>query len=81
MNPNLLLLLIPIDNASAQAELQAQESDPGDGTIIAKLTELAGRLQRRRPRPGDTWHLDEVFIRIPGVQHYLCAPSISMVSS
>ena len=34
-------------------------------------TEFAGRLQRRRPRPGDTWHLDEVFIRIRGVQHYL----------
>jgi putative transposase len=33
--------------------------------------EFAGRLRRRRPRPGDTWHLDEVFIRIGGVQHYL----------
>jgi len=27
-------------------------------------------LRRRRPRPGDKWHLDEVFIRIQGVQHY-----------
>jgi putative transposase len=26
---------------------------------------------RRRPRPGDKWHLDEVFIRIEGVQPYL----------
>jgi len=26
--------------------------------------EFAKRLRRRRPRPGDTWHLDEVFIRI-----------------
>jgi putative transposase len=26
---------------------------------------------RRRPRPGDKWHMDEVFIRIQGVQHYL----------
>jgi transposase-like protein len=26
---------------------------------------------RRRPRPGDTWHLDEVFLRINGEQHYL----------
>jgi hypothetical protein len=34
-------------------------------------TDFAGRLRRRRPRPGDTWHLDEVFIRIRGVQHYL----------
>jgi putative transposase len=32
---------------------------------------FANRLGRRRPRPGDKWHLDEVFIRIRGVQHYL----------
>lgn len=32
---------------------------------------FANRLRRRRPRPGDHWHLDEVFIRINGVQHYL----------
>src|ERR1700712_775051 len=24
---------------------------------------FANRLRRRRPRPGDKWHLDEVFIR------------------
>jgi putative transposase len=33
--------------------------------------EFAQRLRRRRPRPGNTWHLDEVFIRIRGVLHYL----------
>src|ERR1700753_1226456 len=33
--------------------------------------EFARRLRRRRPRPGDTWHLDEVFIRMNGVLHYL----------
>src|SRR3981189_2346960 len=32
---------------------------------------FAKRLRRRRSRPGDKWHLDEVFIRIGGVQHYL----------
>lgn len=32
---------------------------------------FAGRLHRRRPQPGDTWHLDEVFIGIRGVLHYL----------
>jgi len=32
---------------------------------------FARRLRRRRPRPGDKWYLDEVFIRIQGVQHYL----------
>src|SRR3954454_343182 len=31
----------------------------------------ANELRRRRPRPGDTWHLDEVFIQINGTQHYL----------
>jgi putative transposase len=32
---------------------------------------FADRLRRRRPRPGDKWHMDEVFIRIQGIQHYL----------
>jgi putative transposase len=32
---------------------------------------FANRLRRRRPRLGDKWHLDEVFVRIQGVQHYL----------
>jgi putative transposase len=32
---------------------------------------FANNLRRRRPRPGDKWYLDEVFIRINGEQHYL----------
>ena len=31
---------------------------------------LADRLRRRRPKRGDIWHLDEVFLRIHGEQHY-----------
>ncbi|WP_408994989.1 IS6 family transposase [Streptomyces europaeiscabiei] len=31
----------------------------------------AHSLRRRRPRPGDKWHLDEVFIKINGEQKYL----------
>jgi putative transposase len=31
----------------------------------------ANALRRRRPRPGDKWHLDEVFITINGKTHYL----------
>ena len=31
----------------------------------------ANTLRRRRPRPGDKWHLDAVFVSINGVQHYL----------
>jgi putative transposase len=33
--------------------------------------EFAKRLRKRRPKPGDVWHLDEVFIRINGTLHYL----------
>ena len=29
------------------------------------------KLRRRPPKPGDTWHLDEVFLRINGVLRYL----------
>jgi putative transposase len=32
---------------------------------------FAQGLRRQRPRPGDKWHLDEVFIRIQGETHYL----------
>ena len=32
---------------------------------------FATTLKRRRPRPGDKWHLDEVFLRIRGKLHYL----------
>jgi putative transposase len=31
----------------------------------------ASGLRRRRPRPGDKWHLDEVFLKINGKTHYL----------
>ena len=31
----------------------------------------ANRLRRRRARPDDKWHLDEVFIRINGTIHDL----------
>jgi putative transposase len=31
----------------------------------------ANGLRRRSPRPGDQWHLDEVFLKINGRLHYL----------
>jgi putative transposase len=33
--------------------------------------DFARKLRRRRPKPGDTWHMDEVFLRINGELHYL----------
>jgi hypothetical protein len=32
---------------------------------------FANTLKRQRPRPGDKWHLGEVFIRIRGELHHL----------
>ena len=32
---------------------------------------LAAGLRRRQPRPGDKWHLDEVFLTINGRRQYL----------
>src|SRR5438445_6219649 len=32
---------------------------------------IARRLRRRRPRPSDRWHLDEVVVRIAGKRMYL----------
>jgi putative transposase len=32
---------------------------------------FANKLKRRRSRPGDKWHMDEVFVRIRGKLHYL----------
>ncbi|WP_280703092.1 IS6 family transposase [Kitasatospora sp. GP82] len=31
----------------------------------------AAALRRRRPNPGDKWHLDEVFVKMQGRQRYL----------
>ena len=31
----------------------------------------AAKLKRRRPKLGDRWFLDEVFLKINGVRHYL----------
>ncbi|MFF1351734.1 IS6 family transposase, partial [Streptomyces sp. NPDC058322] len=33
--------------------------------------QYANSLRRRWPRPGDKWHLDEVFVKINGEQKYL----------
>ena len=33
--------------------------------------QYANQLRRRRPQPGDTWHIDEVFLTIQGKTAYL----------
>ncbi len=42
------------------------------GTPWVKFGQVyANGLRRRRARPGDTWHLDEVFLKINGKRYYL----------
>ena len=31
----------------------------------------ANELRHRRPKSGDTWHMDEVYLKINGEKHYL----------
>ena len=33
--------------------------------------EYANKIRRNKPKPGSTWHLDEVFLKINGEQFYL----------
>jgi putative transposase len=33
--------------------------------------DVANQIRRRLPSAGDKWHLDEVAVRISGVQHWL----------
>jgi putative transposase len=33
--------------------------------------QYANQLRHRRPKPGDKWHLDEVFLTMNGKRHYL----------
>jgi putative transposase len=42
----------------------------GNGVCAFGQT-YANELRRRRPRCGDTWHMDEVFLTIRGERHYL----------
>ena len=41
----------------------------------------ANQLRRRRPRLGDKWHLDEVFVKINGITGYLWRASTSTATS
>jgi hypothetical protein len=38
---------------------------------MARYNSIANQLRRRHSRPGDTWHMDEVFLAIHGKRHYL----------
>jgi putative transposase len=42
----------------------------GNGVCAFGQT-YANEVRRRRPRCGDKWHLDEVFLTIRGERHYL----------
>ncbi|MEV7864033.1 IS6 family transposase [Streptomyces hirsutus] len=60
---------------------EVEDLMPGRGVLVSYETirrwcakfgqAYANALHRRRPRPGDKWHLDEVFVKINGELKYL----------
>ncbi|GAA2932627.1 IS6 family transposase [Streptomyces enissocaesilis] len=60
---------------------EVEELMPGRGVLVSRETVrrwcakfgqvYADGLRRRRPRAGDKWHLDEVFVKVNGEQKYL----------
>ncbi|MGW2184002.1 IS6 family transposase, partial [Streptomyces sp. NPDC001732] len=60
---------------------EVEELMPQRGVIVSHETvrrwcmrfgqAYANGLRRRQPRPGDKWHLDEVFVKIHGERKYL----------
>ena len=44
---------------------------PSANGAASLVKQYANQLRRRRPRPGDKWHIDEVFLTIKGERHYL----------
>jgi putative transposase len=60
-------------------EVEELRLDPGVGVTYEAIRkwcrrfgqQYANQLRRRRPRPGDKWHRDEVFLTIKGKRHYL----------
>jgi putative transposase len=57
-------------------ELLCERGITGSHEAIRQWCQTCGqddahRLRRRRPQPGDTWHLDEGFLTIHGERHYL----------
>jgi transposase-like protein len=58
----------------SEAPEQLVERYPELREVVTQSDErvsYADGLRRRRPRTGDKWHLDKVFLKINGVQHYL----------
>jgi putative transposase len=51
----------------AQGAILAATSGP----FLAALHTYANELRRRRPKSGDKWHLDEVFLKVAGKTQYL----------
>jgi putative transposase len=43
--------------------------------------QYANQLRRRRPRPGDKWQMDEVFLTIKSERHYLWRAVLRSVPS
>jgi putative transposase len=65
----------PLSFRDVQELMLGRGVDVSDETMRAWCErfgqEYANQLRRRGRRPGDKWHLDEVFVQINGAQRYL----------
>jgi putative transposase len=68
----------PSINPLQESPLPGRDHQPCGVAVFPFLPQLSRcrgaavlPFQRRRPRPSDTWHLDEVFLTIHGERHYL----------
>ena len=58
-------------SSNVGAEVEKLDLEEGEKVHVRFGRAFATTLKRRRPRPGDKWSLDEVFVRIRGKLHYL----------
>jgi transposase-like protein len=55
-----------------QARQRVFRSVPQPGDSLGGFgTDFTARLRKRRPRPADTWHPDEMYLKINGELFYL----------
>ena len=67
--PIFLSIVVPMQVRQSETPLKIVREKTLRQARFGRL--LANKLKRRRPRPGDKWHMDEVFVRIRGELHYL----------
>ncbi len=67
----LLYMRFPLSFRAVEEAMLLRGVQVSYETIRRWCQQFAHELRRRRPKPGDKWHLDEVFLKINGQTYYL----------